>query len=116
MIDASTAATAVLAHAGDRFTRSLERGSFDPAAMPVTQWLDDDLPMVDSDRWCLVVARWPWSLAESGELVDMHGRELSATLDCSGGWYAHQRWSGVSLDRLLAVSELKQDAAWRSGS
>lgn len=105
VIGASTAATAVLPHAGERFTRSLERGSFDPAAMPVTQWLDDDVPMVDGDHWCLVVAGWPWSLAQLGELVDKHGHELSATLDCTGGWYAHQRWSGVPLDRLLAASE-----------
>jgi DMSO/TMAO reductase YedYZ molybdopterin-dependent catalytic subunit len=61
--------------------------------------------MVDSDQWRLVVAGWPWSLAELGELVDKHGRELSATLDCAGGWFAHQRWSGVPLDRLLAASE-----------
>ena len=105
VIGASTAATAVLPHAGDRFTRSLERGSFDPAAMPVTQWLDDDVPTVDTDQWRLVVAGWPWSLAELGELTTEHGRELPATLDCTGGWFAHQRWSGVPLDRLLVASK-----------
>lgn len=104
VIGASATATAVLPHAGDRFTRSLERGSFDPAAMPVTQWLDDDVPAVDGDGWRLVVAGWPWSLAELGELTSEHGRELLGTLDCTGGWYAHQRWSGVPLDRLLAAS------------
>ncbi|HEV3400736.1 MAG TPA: molybdopterin-dependent oxidoreductase, partial [Acidimicrobiales bacterium] len=25
-------------------------------------------------------------------------------LDCTGGWYAEQRWGGVRLDRLLAAS------------
>src|SRR5918994_109366 len=72
-IGASPAEAAVLPHAGERFTRSLERGSFDPAAMPVTQWLDDDVPMVDSDQWRLVVAGWPWSLAELGGLVGGEG-------------------------------------------
>jgi Oxidoreductase molybdopterin binding domain len=43
--------------------------------------------------------RWP------SELVAEHDRELSATLDCTGGWYAHQRCSGVPLDRLLLASE-----------
>ena len=30
-----------------RATGSYERGSFDPAAMPVTQWLDDEPPQID---------------------------------------------------------------------
>ena len=72
--------------------------------MPVTQWLDDDVPIVDRDRWRLAVAGRPWSLAELDELVDEHGWELLATLDCTGGWYSDQRWSGVQLDRLLAAS------------
>jgi DMSO/TMAO reductase YedYZ molybdopterin-dependent catalytic subunit len=104
VIGASTAATALLPHTSDRFTRSLERGSFDPAAMPVTQWLDDDVPIVDRDGWRLVVAGRPWSLAELDELVGEHGRELLGTLDCTGGWYSDQRWSGVPLDRLLTAS------------
>jgi DMSO/TMAO reductase YedYZ molybdopterin-dependent catalytic subunit len=104
VIGVSTATTVVLPHAGNRFTRSLERGSFDPAAMPVTQWLDDRIPVVDRDRWRLVVAGRPWSLAELDELVEERGRELLATLDCTGGWYSDQRWSGVALDRLLAAS------------
>jgi hypothetical protein len=104
LIGASTAATVALPHASGRFTRSLERGSFEPAAMPVTQWLGDAVPVVDRDDWRLVVAGRPWSLAELDRLIDGRGRELLATLDCTGGWYAHQRWSGVPLDRLLAAS------------
>jgi hypothetical protein len=104
LIGASAAATVALPHASDRFTRSLERGSFDPAAMPVTQWLDDDVPVVDRGRWRLEVAGRSWSLAELDELVDDQGRDLIGTLDCTGGWYSRQRWSGVQLDRLLAAS------------
>ncbi len=80
-----------------RETGSHERGSGDPSAMPVTQWLFDD------------VTEGPSGLA----LVDRHGRrtidvaeldgadELDAVLDCTGGWYARQRWTGTRLDRLL---------------
>ena len=104
VVGASTAATVLLPHASDRYTRSLERGSFDPAAMPVTQWLDDDVPIVDRESWRLVVGGRPWSLAALDKLVDEHGEELLGTLDCTGGWYSDQRWSGVQLDRLLAAS------------
>ncbi|MDP9405670.1 MAG: molybdopterin-dependent oxidoreductase, partial [Actinomycetota bacterium] len=30
-----------------------------------------------------------------------YGDRLRATLDCTGGWYAAQDWSGARLDRLL---------------
>lgn len=86
-----------------RFTGSYERGSFEPAAMPITQWLDDDVPSVDPRTWRLQV-RDPsgsraWTLAELEEFGDT----VRATLDCTGGWYAEQDWSGVRLDRLLAT-------------
>jgi hypothetical protein len=39
---------------GDRrATGSYERGSFEPAAMPVTQWLDDADPRIDASGWRL---------------------------------------------------------------
>ncbi|MFP3899915.1 MAG: molybdopterin-dependent oxidoreductase [Acidimicrobiia bacterium] len=104
VVGASAVATVALPHASGRFTRSLERGSYDPAAMPVTQWLNDEVPVVDGDGWRLAVAGRLWSLAELEGLVDERGREMLATLDCTGGWYAHQRWSGVGVDTLLAAS------------
>src|SRR4029453_10395289 len=39
-----------------RFTGSYEDGSFDPAAMPTTSWIDDVPPEVDPATWRLVVA------------------------------------------------------------
>lgn len=96
----SALATVALPTAGRGPTRSLERGSFDPAAMPVTSWLDDDVPEV-GDGWRLVVAGTPWSLAD---LDALGADDLLATLDCTGGWRADQAWSGVRLDRLLAAS------------
>lgn len=100
VLGGSTVVTVAVPHAGRRYTRSLERGSFDPRQMPVTQWLDDDVPSVDSARWRLEVAGRAWSLDE----LRLLERDFVATLDCTGGWYAHQRWSGVPLGRLLRES------------
>lgn len=80
-----------------RGTGSFERGSFDPVAMPVTQWLNDRVPSIDRSTWHLSTAPGEWSWAE----IDAFGDELEATLDCTGGWYSVQRWGGARLDRLL---------------
>ena len=97
----STAATLALPHAGRAVTRSLERGSFQPTAMPVTQWLTDGVPAIDAKGWRLQVGDRLWSREE---LEPLAGTEVVATLDCTGGWYADQRWGGVRLDDLLAAS------------
>lgn len=84
-----------------RATGSYEVGSFAPAEMPVTQWLDDAPPSMDATAWGLEI-RTPsgtrtWTYEEVLEFDD----RLRATLDCTGGWFAHQDWSGVRVDRLL---------------
>lgn len=84
-----------------RATGSFDRGSFDPASMPVTQWLDDAPPSLDPAGWRLEVrtgaAARAWTHAE----LDAFDDGLRATLDCTGGWFATQDWRGVCLDRLL---------------
>jgi hypothetical protein len=84
-----------------RFTGSHERGSFDPDAFPVTQWLNDRVPEVEVGGWRLQVGDRAWSWAE----LDALAEEIDATLDCTGGWYSRQRWTGVRLDRLLRDRE-----------
>jgi hypothetical protein len=88
-----------------RATGSYERGSFDPAAMPVTQWLDDEPPEIDPADWRLIVRT---SEGEStlpyDELATFSDR-VRATVDCTGGWFATQDWTGVRLDRLLEVDD-----------
>jgi hypothetical protein len=70
-----------------RFTGSYQVGSFDPASMPETIWLDDPVPEVDPDGWRLVVVdavgRREWTLTELST-VDIR---VTATLDCTSGWY-----------------------------
>lgn len=83
---------------GRRFTGSHERGSGDPAAMPVTQWLDDTVQELDVAAWSLSVAGASYTLAELRALPQ---ETVDATLDCTSEWYARQSWSGIRLDRLL---------------
>lgn len=79
-----------------RFTGSHERGSGNPAAMPVTQWFTDKVPVVD--RLELTVAG---RRIGPSDLAELPMESLDATLDCTSGWYSTQRWKGVRLDRLL---------------
>jgi DMSO/TMAO reductase YedYZ molybdopterin-dependent catalytic subunit len=94
-----------------RFTGSYATGSMDPAAMPVTQWLDDPVPELEAARWRLRVRAGErlrdWSYAELAGFSD----RLRATIDCTGGWYAEQEWEGAWLDRLLPEGS---GAGWES--
>jgi hypothetical protein len=84
-----------------RATGSYERGSFEPAAMPVTQWLDDADPRIAASDWRLEV-RTPGGIRTvTYDEIAAHDDRVRATLDCTGGWFATQDWSGVPLDRLL---------------
>ena len=80
-----------------RFTGSYEAGSFQPAVMPVSSWMFDAIPVHDPDAWRLRTPGREWSLRELATFDD----RLIATLDCTGGFYSTQEWTGVRLDRLL---------------
>jgi len=87
-----------------RFTGSHERGSGDPAAMPVTQWLDDTVQHLDESTWRLTVAGAVYTLAELRALPQ---ETVDATLDCTSEWYARQSWRGVRLDRLIDAGDAR---------
>lgn len=84
-----------------RFTGSYEAGSFDPATMPTTIWLDDRRPDVDPSAYRLEVSdaagSYSMPLAELST-YDVTRRE---TLDCTSGWYAEQDWTGAPVAALL---------------
>lgn len=94
----STVRAAGLTGAERRFTGSHERGSGDPARMPVTSWLDDRTPRLDGASWTLAVDGRTVTLEE---LETLPRDRFSAILDCTGGWYSEQDWEGVRLDRLV---------------
>ncbi|WP_448639979.1 molybdopterin-dependent oxidoreductase [Geodermatophilus sp. URMC 63] len=88
-----------------RGTGSHERGSGEPAAMPVTQWFTDPVPD-GGDDVLEVVAGGRTTRLLAAELD--RGDTVTAVLDCTGGWYAEQEWRGVRLDRLLAGTRLPE--------
>jgi hypothetical protein len=87
--------------AGRRFTGSYEAGSFQPELMPVSSWTLDAVPDIDAERWRLQV-RTPaggreWRYADLARFDDRQ----RAVLDCTGGFWSEQDWSGVLLSRLV---------------
>ncbi len=87
--------------AARRFTGSYEAASFRPDLMPVSSWMFDAIPNIDSATWRLRAGGREWSY---DELVAFDDR-LTATLDCTGGFFSTQEWSGVRLDRLIGKAD-----------
>jgi DMSO/TMAO reductase YedYZ molybdopterin-dependent catalytic subunit len=86
----------------DRTDRRRPTGSFEVGrdAVPVTQWFLDVVPAVDPAGWSLTVAS-PLGERRVG-LADLAGTdEVTAVLDCTGGWWTEQVWRGVRVTRLL---------------
>src|SRR5918992_1570156 len=95
-----------------RFTGSRERASFAGNLHPVNNWLSDPIPQVDPGRWRLrihgeVERETALSYEEILALGDTIRR---ATLDCTGGWYTVQRWSGVPVAAFLEQAGLEDGA------
>jgi molybdopterin-dependent oxidoreductase-like protein protein len=84
-----------------RSTGSFKLASSSVAAIPNTSWLFDRVPEIDLTSWRLTVTtggvRRDWSLEDLGRWDD----RLTAVLDCTGGWWTEQEWSGVRVSRLL---------------
>jgi hypothetical protein len=95
-----------------RFTGSYEVGSF-TGRFPVTSWLFDRPQPVDPARWRLVVegaVERPLALSYE-EVMALVEQTQSALLDCTGGFYTEQEWTGLPLARLLALAGgLRPDA------
>ena len=84
-----------------RFTGSYEADSFAGNAFPTTSWVADDPAPLEPESFELAIdgeVRRRLSLP----LADLDGRqELVAILDCTGGFYSEQRWSGVRVAALV---------------
>jgi DMSO/TMAO reductase YedYZ molybdopterin-dependent catalytic subunit len=57
----------------------------------------DSVPGISLSEWQLHAAGRTWSYDELAVFAD----ELTATIDCTGGWYSEQDWQGARVDRLL---------------
>ncbi len=91
------------ARGADRiFTGSHERGSFDPAALPVTSWFDDRVQHIDAAQWTVQIDGQKLSLAD---VESQTSDDVTAILDCTSAWYSEQVWTGVRLDRLITTDK-----------
>ncbi|MCI0394087.1 MAG: molybdopterin-dependent oxidoreductase [Chloroflexi bacterium] len=94
-----------------RFTGSYETGSL-TGRFPQVSWIADHPPPVDLARWQLVVGgavERPLVLTYE-QLMELVDREVTAVLDCTGGWYSEQIWRGVPVARLLELAGVKESA------
>jgi hypothetical protein len=106
--------SALVAPSGSRqrFTGSREEASLTGNLYPTTNWLGDPIPQIDSTLWWLRIhgeVEREVTLSYR-EMLDLGGASRRATLDCTGGWYTVQRWSGVPLRALLERAGVKDGA------
>ena len=83
--------------AARRFTGSYEAGSRNPDQLPVSSWMFDPVPAIDTSNWSLRTPGRTWTYEQLYAFDD----RMTATLDCTGGFYSTQEWAGVRLDRLI---------------
>jgi DMSO/TMAO reductase YedYZ molybdopterin-dependent catalytic subunit len=107
-----------LSGASRRFTGSHEagRGGFQTRPyigndFPLVSWLNDRPASIDASRWRLSIrgaVERELALSYSGLKDEI---EVTATIDCTGGWYSTQVWRGVPLAELLARARPTAEAA-----
>ena len=96
-----------------RFTGSREEDSFAGNEHPVTSGPDQGKIKLDPSTWNLkltgaVIIPLTWNYAD---LLALSTSEVTAVLDCTGGWYTTQIWRGVRLTDLLYSAGLQEPAA-----
>lgn len=92
-----------------RFTGSRESGSFTGLDYPVTSAADQGLIRLTPETWSLnifgaVQSAMTFTYAEA---LAASSSELTATLDCTGGWYTVQVWRGIRLADLLEQTRIE---------
>lgn len=78
-----------------RFTGSHE--VIDAEDVPYTQWINDSIQHLDPESHEVVVDGIPYPVSR----IANGGDAVTATLDCTGGWYTTQEFGGTRLDRIL---------------
>ncbi len=93
-----------LSGADRRFTGSHERGRTPGNTFPSTNWFTDPKPRIERNDWSLLVSSRGGLNARISydDLAGLEQETVRATLDCTGGWYTTQDWSGVPLRAMLA--------------
>ena len=74
--------------------------------------LDQGRIRLDPEQWTLLLTgaiTTPLALPYS-DLLARSTSEVTATLDCTGGWYTVQTWRGIPLTELLNQAQIRPDA------
>jgi len=99
-----------------RQTGSHEAGTGHPEQMPVTQWIADAVPTIDPADYRLRLAVAGTTATFTLAQLRRPGDLVTATLDCTGGWFAEQEWAGTRLDRLVGDTGGARSVAVRSAT
>jgi DMSO/TMAO reductase YedYZ molybdopterin-dependent catalytic subunit len=108
----SVTARAGWSGADRRFTGSKVRGRFSGNNYPTVNWLSDPRPRIEFDEWQLRIdglVEREMTLS-AGEFDTYEQDSHVAILDCTGGWYTEQRWTGVPVRTLLAGAGVQDSA------
>jgi len=95
-----------------RFTGSREEGSFAGNDHPVTSGPNQGRIKLDPSTWKLSITgavKTPFTLSHV-DVLALSMSEVTATLDCTGGWYTTQVWRGIRLTDLLTRAGLNKEA------
>ena len=95
-----------------RFTGSREKGSFTGLGYPVNNNVGDGYLVLDPTTWMLSLkgaVNNPFTLTFEQTLAQPTS-EVTATLDCTDGWYSTQIWRGIPLSDLLTRAGLQPEA------
>lgn len=95
-----------------RFTGSREEGSFAGNVHPVTSGPNQGKSKLDPATWKLSLkgaVKTPLTLTYT-DVLALSTSEITATLDCTGGWYTVQTWRGIRLMQLLTRAQMQPEA------
>lgn len=97
-----------------RASGSKHAGSFTGNAFPTTIWTFDTVPDLSPSTWRLHVrgnVAAPLSLSYA-DLLAAPPISAPVVLDCTGGWWSEQLWTGPLVGHLLTAARPRPDARW----
>lgn len=99
-----------------RASASRHIGSFTGNAFTEEIWQFDTVPLIEADAWTLGVAdqQGRTNNLTLAALEALPVATFDALLDCTGGWWTEQRWTGWRVDDVLKLAGL-DDPAMRDG-
>ena len=95
-----------------RFTGSREDGSFAGNDHPVTSGPNQGKIKLDIATWKLMLTGAVTTplMLKYADVLALSTSEVTAILDCTGGWYTTQIWRGIRLTELLTQAGLLEQA------